>query len=64
MSLSVRYAPKWISSPSFKEPVPITKGPEGHWFGYYDKWQRGSHRPICFGGGSVGFEGRSPSGTE
>ncbi len=63
MSLSVRYAPKWISSPSFKEPVPITKGPEGHWFGYYDKWQvdpTGRYALGC----RVEFEGRSPRVTD
>lgn len=63
LSFSMGFAPKWISSPLYKKPVPITEGPQGHWFGYYDKWQIDPTGRFALGC-RVGFEGRSPKETD
>jgi hypothetical protein len=42
---------------------PITKGPKYHWFGYYDKLQFDASSRYALGM-EVGFQGRSPSGTD
>ncbi len=42
---------------------PLTKGPKFHWFGYYDKLQFDSTSRYALGM-EVGFQGRSPSGTD
>ncbi|MEX2511632.1 MAG: hypothetical protein WD398_01895 [Cyclobacteriaceae bacterium] len=51
--------PKWIQARQDIAPVAITKGPEAHWFGYYDKWQVDPSGRYALGC-QVKFEGRSP----
>ncbi|WP_439482551.1 hypothetical protein [Cyclobacterium plantarum] len=63
LSFSMGFSPKWISSPLYNKPVPITEGPQGHWFGYYDKWQIDPTGRFALGC-RVGFEGRSPKETD
>ncbi|WP_235940977.1 twin-arginine translocation signal domain-containing protein [Cyclobacterium roseum] len=55
--------PAWMGKTANKTPVRITEGPSGHWFGYYDKWQVDPSGRYALGC-RVGFEGRSPLGTD
>jgi hypothetical protein len=41
----------------------LTKGPQFHWFGYYDKLQFDPTNRYVLGN-QVGFEGRSPTGSD
>lgn len=42
---------------------PITRGPQYHWFGYYDKWQFDESGRYVLGM-EVGFEHRSPTADD
>jgi hypothetical protein len=52
------------AKPDTLPPVrPLTKGPQFHWFGYYDKLQFDPANRYVLGN-QVGFEGRSPTGAD
>ncbi|SHM75253.1 hypothetical protein SAMN04488057_103206 [Cyclobacterium lianum] len=59
MSACISHGPQWLGPDYNRVPVRITDGPDGHWFGYYDKWQVDPSGRYALGC-KVGFEGRSP----
>jgi hypothetical protein len=63
LGTSAAFLPQWIPFSGKNEPIAITKGPEAHWFGYYDKWQVNASGRFALGC-KVSFEGRSPKATD
>lgn len=53
-------APMWVQGSSKVAPTAITKGPNPHWFGYYDKHQVDPSGRYALGC-QLSFEGRTPT---